>query len=121
MRWKRRSRSTRRRFMGELPEQRESNIKILEQLQNQFQRVGENLRAAQDRKLFLQKQMTEMELPIGSPGAGSAESEDGRRPGSTSAPAEEMASSPSGTIRSGAGSRGTTNPSRKRWSGHSNN
>jgi polysaccharide chain length determinant protein (PEP-CTERM system associated) len=55
-----------RRFMGELPEQRESNIKILEQLQNQYQRVGENLRAAQDRKLFLQKQMTDMEMPIGS-------------------------------------------------------
>jgi polysaccharide chain length determinant protein (PEP-CTERM system associated) len=55
-----------RRFMGELPEQRESNIKILEQIQNQYQRVGESLRAAQDRKLFLQKQMTDMELPIGS-------------------------------------------------------
>lgn len=55
-----------KRFMGELPEQRESNIKILEQLQNQYQRVGESLRAAQDRKLFLQKQLTDMELPIGS-------------------------------------------------------
>ena len=53
-----------RRFMGELPEQRDSNIKILEQLQNQLQRVGESLRAAQDRKLFLQKQMTDMELSI---------------------------------------------------------
>ena len=45
-----------RRFMGELPEQRDANIKILEQLQNQYQRVGEALRAAQDRKLFIQKQ-----------------------------------------------------------------
>lgn len=53
-----------RRFMGELPEQRDSNIKILEQLQNQYQRVGENLRAAQDRKIFIQKQMAEMEMPI---------------------------------------------------------
>jgi polysaccharide chain length determinant protein (PEP-CTERM system associated) len=53
-----------RRFMGELPEQRDSNIKILEQLQNQYQRVGENLRAAQDRKLFIQKQLTDLEMPI---------------------------------------------------------
>ena len=58
-----------RRFMGELPEQRDSNIKILEQLQNQLQRVGESLRAAQDRKLFLQKQMTDMELYIVLPGS----------------------------------------------------
>ena len=58
-----------RRFMGELPEQRESNIKILEQLQNQYQRVGESLRAAQDRKLFLQKQMTDMELAMNAQGS----------------------------------------------------
>jgi polysaccharide chain length determinant protein (PEP-CTERM system associated) len=50
-----------RRFMGELPEQRESNLKILEQLQNQYQRVGESLRAAQDRKLILQKQINDIE------------------------------------------------------------
>ena len=55
-----------RRHMGELPEQRDTNIKILEQLQNQHQRVGENLRAAQDRKLFIQKQLTDLELPPGS-------------------------------------------------------
>jgi hypothetical protein len=40
--------------MGQLPEQRDTNIRILEQLQNQYQRVGESLRAAQDRKLFIQ-------------------------------------------------------------------
>lgn len=55
-----------RRYMGELPEQRDSNIKILEQLQNQYQRIGENRRAAQDRKLFLQRQLTDMELLINS-------------------------------------------------------
>ena len=60
-----------RRFMGELPEQRESNIKILEQLQNQYQRVGESLRAAQDRKLFLQKQLADMELSSTLSAAGS--------------------------------------------------
>ena len=52
-----------RQHMGELPEQRDTNLRILEQLQNQYQRVGENLRAAQDRKLFLQKQLSDLELP----------------------------------------------------------
>ena len=52
-----------RRYMGELPEQRDTNIKILEQLQNQNQKISESLRSAQDRKLFIQKQMTDMESP----------------------------------------------------------
>jgi polysaccharide chain length determinant protein (PEP-CTERM system associated) len=51
-----------REHMGELPEQRDTNLRILEQLQTQNQRVGENLRAAQDRKLYLQKQLTDLEL-----------------------------------------------------------
>ena len=63
-----------RRHMGELPEQRDTNLKLLEQLQNQHQRAGENLRAAQDRKLFLQKQLSDLELPI----AGSEPSTMGR-------------------------------------------
>lgn len=52
-----------RRYMGELPEQRDTNIKIFEQLQNQNQKLLESLRAAQDRKLFIQKQMTDIENP----------------------------------------------------------
>ncbi len=57
------------RYMGELPEQRDSNIKILEQLQNQYQRTGENLRAAKDRRLFLQKQISDMQAGVsGTPG-----------------------------------------------------
>ncbi len=60
-----------RRHMGELPEQRDTNIKILEQLQNQNQKLGENLRAAQDRKLFIQKQMSDMEMPAPTAAAGS--------------------------------------------------
>ena len=64
-----------RRFMGELPEQRDANIKILEQLQNQYQRVGEALRAAQDRRLYIQKQLTDMELPIGAQGTPGYEKE----------------------------------------------
>jgi len=52
-----------RQYMGQLPEQQDTNIRILEQLQTQNQRVSESLRAAQDRKLFLQRQLTDMEAP----------------------------------------------------------
>ena len=65
-----------RRHMGELPEQRDTNIKILEQLQNQNQKLGENLRAAQDRKLFIQKQMSDMEMPAASSAGPTAASPD---------------------------------------------
>jgi polysaccharide chain length determinant protein (PEP-CTERM system associated) len=51
-------------YMGELPEQREANIKILEQLQNQNLKVSESLRAAQDRKLVIQKQLMEMPAAV---------------------------------------------------------
>jgi len=52
-----------RQYMGQLPEQQDTNIRILEQLQTQNQRVSESLRAAQDRKLYIQRQMTDMEAP----------------------------------------------------------
>ncbi|MBS3917342.1 MAG: hypothetical protein KG012_00500 [Deltaproteobacteria bacterium] len=55
-----------RQFMGELPEQREANLKVLEQLQLQSQRIGENIRAAHDRKLIIQKQLADTELLIAS-------------------------------------------------------
>jgi polysaccharide chain length determinant protein (PEP-CTERM system associated) len=48
-------------FMGELPEQREANLKVLEQLMNLYQRIGENLRSAQDRKVVVQKQLSDTE------------------------------------------------------------
>ena len=67
-----------RRYMGELPEQRDTNIKILEQLQNQNQKISEILRAAQDRKLFMQKQLTDMEAPAMSVGAQKDRSEERR-------------------------------------------
>ena len=79
--------------MGQLPEQRDANLRILEQLQNQYQRVGENLRAAQDRKLFIQRQMTELELPISPQGAGATGA---RLPAGSSSLQQEMALSPSG-------------------------
>ncbi|MGZ6191970.1 MAG: GumC family protein, partial [Syntrophales bacterium] len=59
-----------RQHMGELPEQRDTNLRVLEQYQTQYQRNGENLRAAQDRKLYLQKQLADLEST--GPGAASA-------------------------------------------------
>jgi polysaccharide chain length determinant protein (PEP-CTERM system associated) len=56
----------RRQYSGELPEQRDANLKVLEQLQLLYQRIGENLRSAQDRKLVIQKQMNDTELLLAS-------------------------------------------------------
>jgi len=56
-----------KRFMGGLPEQRDTNLRILEQMQMQNQRLGESLRAAQDRKLFIQKQLNDLEQPVSIP------------------------------------------------------
>jgi polysaccharide chain length determinant protein (PEP-CTERM system associated) len=52
-----------RRHMGSLPEQRDTNIKMLEQLQLQAQRIEETTRALEDRKLLILKQMAEIENP----------------------------------------------------------
>ncbi len=56
----------RRQHFGELPEQREANLKVLEQLQLLYQRIGESLRSAQDRTLVIQKQMSDTELLLAS-------------------------------------------------------
>jgi polysaccharide chain length determinant protein (PEP-CTERM system associated) len=55
-----------RQFFGELPEQLGANTKVLEQLQLLYQRIGENLRSAQDRKLIIQKQISDTELLLAS-------------------------------------------------------
>ena len=52
-----------RRNMGSLPEQRDTNIKMLEQIQRQSQRIDESVRALEDRKLLIMKQMSDMENP----------------------------------------------------------
>ena len=49
-----------RRNMGSLPEQRDTNIKMLEQLQLLYQRNEESLRALEDRKLLIRKQMADV-------------------------------------------------------------
>ncbi|MEN6321033.1 MAG: Wzz/FepE/Etk N-terminal domain-containing protein [Syntrophaceae bacterium] len=75
-----------REHMGDLPEQRDTNLKILEQTQSQYQRIGENLRAAQDRKLFLQKQLSDLEMPTGGSGTIISTGAPGRTSFSSSAP-----------------------------------
>jgi polysaccharide chain length determinant protein (PEP-CTERM system associated) len=53
-----------RKYLGELPEQREANLRVLDQLQMQSQRIGDGIKAAQDRKLLLQKQMQDFEMLV---------------------------------------------------------
>ena len=47
-----------RRYINELPENRDANLKVLEQLNQQSQKVHEAIRAAEDRKLILQNQLS---------------------------------------------------------------
>jgi polysaccharide chain length determinant protein (PEP-CTERM system associated) len=96
-----------RHYIGELPEQRDSNIKILEQQQNQYQRIGETLRAAKDRKLFLQKQLTDMEMFVSSPGAAGYEKESRPSSGKSSGLPKDSVSSTQ------AGERGVSYASQK--------
>ncbi len=53
-----------KKFITELPEQREANLKILEQLQLQSQKIGDNLKAAQDRRVIIQKQISDMKIQM---------------------------------------------------------
>ena len=53
-----------KKHMSELPEQRDANLKILEQLQLQSQKVSDNLKAAQDRKVIIQKQLSDMKIQM---------------------------------------------------------
>jgi polysaccharide chain length determinant protein (PEP-CTERM system associated) len=45
--------------MGELPEQRGSNLAMLQRLQEEIETLQENIRSAEDRKLLLQRQIAE--------------------------------------------------------------
>jgi len=49
----------RERYMGGLPEQLETNLRILERIQEQITTNQENLREAENRKLLIQRQLTE--------------------------------------------------------------
>ncbi len=61
--------SFKKKHMAELPEQRDASLKILEQLQLQSQKIGDSLKAAQDRKVIIQKQLsdTKIQVAIGPP------------------------------------------------------
>ena len=61
-----------RKHLGELPEQRDTNIRLLEQIQLQYQRNEESLRAAQDRQLLIGRQMRELENPSVQTGEGAS-------------------------------------------------
>ncbi len=50
-------------YLNELPEQRDANLKVLEQLQLQHQRISESLGKAEDRKLILQNQLSSSTVP----------------------------------------------------------
>jgi len=49
----------REKYMGGLPEQLETNLRILERIQQQIVTNQENLRGAEDRKLLIQQQISE--------------------------------------------------------------
>lgn len=49
-------------YINELPEQLQANLRVLEQLQLQNQRIADSLRAAEERKLFLQKQISDLRM-----------------------------------------------------------
>ncbi len=53
-----------RQHISELPEQREANLRIFEQLQLQSQKINDNMKAAQDRKVLIQKQISDMKMQI---------------------------------------------------------
>ena len=54
----------REKYMGGLPEQLNTNLTILERLQEQLEQLNSNLRDAENRKLIIQKEITEAEKSI---------------------------------------------------------
>jgi polysaccharide chain length determinant protein (PEP-CTERM system associated) len=50
-------RDYRERNMGQLPQQLDANLRILERLQQQLQTVSENIRSAEDRSILIQNQI----------------------------------------------------------------
>ena len=54
-----------RRYINELPENRDANLKILEQLNLRSQKINETIKGAEDRKLIIQNQLATMPSPRG--------------------------------------------------------
>jgi len=65
-----------RRFLGELPEQRDANLRVMDGLQAQYQRLGDSMRTAQERKLMLEKQLGEIQALVAEENLGEGESEE---------------------------------------------
>ena len=53
-------RNFKERSMGQLPQQLDANLRILERLQQQFQTTSENMRAAEDRSMLLRNQIEQL-------------------------------------------------------------
>ena len=51
------------RYINELPENRDANLKVFEQLQLNSQKIGEAVRAAEDRKLIIENQLAGLAFP----------------------------------------------------------
>ena len=51
-------------FIGELPEQREANLRIVDQLQIQSLKINDNVKAAQDRKMIIQQQLSDTKMQM---------------------------------------------------------
>ena len=49
-----------RRYINELPENRDANLKVMDQLHVQSQKINENIKAAEERKIILQNQLSHM-------------------------------------------------------------
>jgi len=52
------------RYINELPENRDANLKVFEQLQLNSQKIGEAVRAAEDRKLIIENQLAGLAFPM---------------------------------------------------------
>jgi len=65
-----------KRYLGELPEQRDANLRIVDGLQAQYQRFGDSMRTAQERKLMLEKQLAEIQTLIAEENTAEEESEE---------------------------------------------
>jgi uncharacterized protein involved in exopolysaccharide biosynthesis len=55
-------RNFRERAMGQLPQQLDANLRILERLQQQLQTTGENMRAAEGRSMLLQNDLEQLKM-----------------------------------------------------------
>jgi polysaccharide chain length determinant protein (PEP-CTERM system associated) len=49
-----------RRYINELPENRDANLKVMDQLHVQSQKINENIKGAEERKIILQNQLSHM-------------------------------------------------------------